>query len=587
MASCQHFLNANLRPATPASERDGTPPPAKITKLEIVEDREEDMFDFITTVKCYACGGQELDRTQDGLPAVIDSVMMALSAKRQSEVKSWSEELTSCTHTENLAQEEAKTLQSQHIHCYICQEDRIDPHLGKHLLNFGINVESQQKTEKSLAELQVEQNMKFDFSMTTEDGKELTPLFGPGYTGLKNLGNRDDEGSRGQDGIAPNMFKSFFGRGHPEFSTMRQQDAQEFLQHMLSIVEQKERATGTDPTSIFKFALQQRLQCLECERVRYRSENNSALMVPLAAKVTGTDENGKKQYANLQFEECLATAVGDDVREFECPHDHQKTQATYTTRFNSFPDVLVVTLSRFVLGEGWVQEKLNVQVTVPEELNLDRYRARAQSPDEVPLPDDAPSNSGPTVDEGALNQLLAMGFPEVRCRKALLATGNNGPDVAMNWLFEHMEDPDIDEPIQSGPTGGGSAVSDSDVSQLMDMGFTKGQAKKALRETGNNMERAVDWLFSHADSLPAGDDEGDAPAPSTAAASAPAPDNRPAKYRLSSFISHKGTSTHAGHYVVHIKRDGKWVLYNDNKVVEVPNIEPAIGEGYIYIFERV
>ena len=37
---------------------------------------------------------------------------------------------------------------------------------------------------------QVEQNMKFDFSMTTEDGKELMPLFGPGYTGLKNLGNR-------------------------------------------------------------------------------------------------------------------------------------------------------------------------------------------------------------------------------------------------------------------------------------------------------------------------------------------------------------------------------------------------------------
>jgi len=32
--------------------------------------------------------------------------------------------------------------------------------------------------------------MKFDFSMTTQDGKEMEPLFGPGYTGLKNLGNR-------------------------------------------------------------------------------------------------------------------------------------------------------------------------------------------------------------------------------------------------------------------------------------------------------------------------------------------------------------------------------------------------------------
>jgi ubiquitin carboxyl-terminal hydrolase 5/13 len=36
----------------------------------------------------------------------------------------------------------------------------------------------------------LEQNLKFDFSMTTEDGKQLEPKFGAGYTGLKNLGNR-------------------------------------------------------------------------------------------------------------------------------------------------------------------------------------------------------------------------------------------------------------------------------------------------------------------------------------------------------------------------------------------------------------
>ncbi|KAJ3052533.1 hypothetical protein HK097_006099 [Rhizophlyctis rosea] len=700
----KHPLVLNIKRVPKTKKRDGSPPPAKITKLAIEEEIEENLFDFITSVKCYACGGREVERTQGNLPAVIDSIMVALSAKRQSEVKAWQEEITTCTHTENLVQQESKPLQPQNlatcnncdlkenlwlclvcgnlgcgrqqfgglggnghglnhydttqhavsvklgtitaegtadVFCYLCGDERLDPHLGKHLANFGINVASQQKTEKSLTELQVEQNMKFDFSMTTEDGKELTPLFGPGYTGLKNLGNscymasvvqsvfalqpfqerylqmardhiatcRDDparcfhcqmakmadgllsgrysqpwsndEGeTRGQDGIAPNMFKEFFGKGHPEFSTMRQQDAQEFLQHMLSIVEQKERATGTDPTSIFKFALQHRLQCLECERVGHRSENNSALTLPLLAKVIGVDENGKKQYAPVNFEEALASTLGDDIREFQCPHDQRKTQASASTRFGSFPDVLVVTLNRFILGEGWVQEKLNAHVGVPEELDLERYRAAPQSPDEVPLPDDAPSGSGPQVDEGALNQLLAMGFPEVRCRKALIKTGNNGADVAMNWLFEHMEDADIDDPIQSAPVGG-SGASEADLSQLMDMGFTKEQAARALKETGNDMNRAVDWLFSHADSFPA--DEGSG---GSAAASA-APDNRPAKYHLSSFISHKGTSTHAGHYVVHIKRDGRWVLYNDNKVVEVPNVESAIGEAYIYVFQRV
>ena len=112
------------------------------------------------------------------------------------------------------------------------------------------------------------------------------------------------------------------------------------------------------------------------------------------------------------------------------------------------------------------------------------------------------AGSGPQVDEDALNQLLAMGFPEVRCRKALIKTGNNGPDVAMNWLFEHMEDPgmgrlfvrftepvltcthpkDIDDPIQT-VSAGGSGTSEADLSQLMDMGFTKEQAARALKET--------------------------------------------------------------------------------------------------------
>ena len=49
--------------------------------------------------------------------------------------------------------------------------------------------------------------------------------------------------------------------------------------------------------------------------------------------------------------------------------------------------------------------------------------------------------TGPDVDAAAVAQLEAMGFPTIRCQKALLATGNNGAEIAMSWLFEHMEDP--------------------------------------------------------------------------------------------------------------------------------------------------
>ena len=37
---------------------------------------------------------------------------------------------------------------------------------------------------------QIEHNLKYDFSLTSEDGKALEPVFGPGLTGLSNLGNR-------------------------------------------------------------------------------------------------------------------------------------------------------------------------------------------------------------------------------------------------------------------------------------------------------------------------------------------------------------------------------------------------------------
>jgi len=34
-----------------------------------------------------------------------------------------------------------------------------------------------------------------------------------------------------------------------------------------------------------------------------------------------------------------------------------------------------------------------------------------------------------------------MGFPENRCQKALLVTGNSSADLALGWLLEHSEDP--------------------------------------------------------------------------------------------------------------------------------------------------
>ena len=47
-----------------------------------------------------------------------------------------------------------------------------------------------EKTEKTMAELEIDYNQRaWEYSRLTESGQKLQPVYGPGYTGLTNLGN--------------------------------------------------------------------------------------------------------------------------------------------------------------------------------------------------------------------------------------------------------------------------------------------------------------------------------------------------------------------------------------------------------------
>jgi ubiquitin carboxyl-terminal hydrolase 5/13 len=206
---------------------------------------------------------------------------------------------------------------------------------------------------------------------------------------------------------------------------------------------------------------------------------------------------------------------------------------------------------------------LDTDVICPEDINLNEFLA-AETGEET-LPDEGPKEE--EFNQEYIEQLMSMGFSLNRCKRALLASGNNNVEVAMNWIFEHMDDPNIDDPLEAK----GSFPPES-VDMLTSMGFTSAQATKALTETQGNVERAVDWLFSHQ-----GDIEEDAPASTSG--------NSNTKYRLKAFISHKGTSMHCGHYVAHVKVNDRWILFNDNRVVlaaEVP-----IAQGYVYFYEQI
>ncbi|KAG8751505.1 hypothetical protein FRC12_012420 [Ceratobasidium sp. 428] len=515
-----------------------------------------------------------------------------------------------------------------------------------------------------MTELQIEQNLKFDFSMTGEDGKLLQPVFGPGLTGLQNLGNscymasvlqtlfvlpsftsyygaglptttvdhaatcsvplpadclecqmrkiadglgsgryskpsaqntiqneKDAEDAvRFQDGLRPASFKALVGKGHAEFATMRQQDAEEFLEHLLASLRNAQQGT---PTDVFKFGMEQRLKCNECGKVRYRVDEHDSVGVPIPAKELKPAEEGvKAQYESVQLDSCLDVVAGEEALEYSCPSCEKKVIAIKRTRFASFPDVFIVHAKKFQLV-NWVPQKLDVPVLLPEDdaLTLDKHLGHGLQSDEVELPDDKPAAPAlPEFNTDAMAQLKSMGFPDIRCQRALLATGNQHAAVAMEWLFLHMEDPDIDAPLVAAGPAPKSQVNPEQLAMIVDMGFTQAQAKKALRESNGDAERAVEWLFSNPDD--AGDTE-EAPEPTETAKTQPkvgGSTTLPARYRLKAFVSHKGPSVHSGHYVAHIRTESEgWVLYNDEKVVRADTESVAALKplAYLYVFEKI
>ncbi|KAK9892574.1 hypothetical protein WA026_020955 [Henosepilachna vigintioctopunctata] len=170
-----------------------------------------------------------------------------------------------------------------------------------------------------------------------------------------------------------------------------------------------------------------------------------------------------------------------------------------------------------------------------------------------------------------------MGFPPESCKRAVFYTSNSGLEAATAWIMEHIGDSDFSDPfVPPGTERTTTFNADPDaMATIMSMGFSEEHALKALQATENNVERAMDWIFSHQGELEGG---------SRAPAHVPFRDGN-SKYKLVAFISHMGTSTMVGHYVVHILKDGHWVIFNDNKVALSEH--PPKDLGYMYLYQRI
>uniref|UniRef100_A0A8C6UD50 UBX domain protein 1 n=1 Tax=Neogobius melanostomus TaxID=47308 RepID=A0A8C6UD50_9GOBI len=70
-----------------------------------------------------------------------------------------------------------------------------------------------------------------------------------------------------------------------------------------------------------------------------------------------------------------------------------------------------------------------------------------------------------------LESLLEMGFDRNRAERAVASTGNQGIEQAMDWLMEHENDPDIDEPfVPPAENVLGGIVEEQSTSEFADTG---------------------------------------------------------------------------------------------------------------------
>ncbi|KAL6283749.1 hypothetical protein ACE6H2_014678 [Prunus campanulata] len=568
-------------------------------------------------------------------------------------------------------------LEGADVFSYPEDDSVLDPLLAQHLAFFGIDFSSLQKTEMTTAERELDQNTNFDWNRIQESGQEVEPIFGPGYTGLVNLGNscymaatmqvvfsthsfysgyyknqslklafekapadptvdlnmqltklahgllsgkysvpvaegKDDPNATAtttkskQEGIPPRMFKAVIAASHPEFSSMRQQDALEFFLHFLDQVERAHAGKPeADPARSFKFGIEDRILC-SSGKVAYnrRLDYILSLNIPLHA-ATNKEEleafqklkaekisEGKEVSSDeivrprVPLEACLASfSSPEEIQDFYSTALKAKTTAVKSGGLTSFPDYLVLHMRKFVMEVGWVPKKLDVYVDVPDIIDISHMCSKGLQPGEELLPEGVPGEeeepNKPVADESIVSQLVSMGFSHLHCQKAAINTSNTGVEEAMNWLLSHMDDPDIDAPISE---GGQNVVDQSKVDMLLSFGFQEDVARTALKASGGDIEKATDWIFNNPDASVSTDMDATTSENAPTAADAGLPDGG-GRYRLIGIVSHIGTSTQCGHYVAHIFKDGRWVIFNDDKVGASVNTPKDMG--YLYFFERL
>ncbi|XP_055373009.1 ubiquitin carboxyl-terminal hydrolase 5 [Condylostylus longicornis] len=394
-----------------------------------------------------------------------------------------------------------------------------DPYLVDHLAHFGIKVAQMTKTEKSMVELELDINQKIgEWDILTESNSNLIPMSGPGYTGMKNLGNScylnsvmqvlftipdfvkrfvlgasdyfatypddpandfniqmaklgtglcsgkyssipDNSLDSESTGISPAMFKNLIGKNHPDFSTKHQQDAQEFFLHLINILDRNSR-NQENPANALKFSIEDRVECQASKKVKYTTRDEYCLPLQIPLKMATNLDEVK------EYEEKLAEAQKNGQK--LPPDSLVRPKITLKACLDAFSQSEIIEqYYSTAIRDKTSAKKTSRLATMPDYLMLHLKKFMLRE------------------DWTSMKLDVSIDIPDILDLSSLKSSGLQPGEELLPELDDktQLDSPPMDEKV---------------LNSLVEMGFPIDACKRAIFSTKNSgLEPATQWIMEH------------------------------------------------------------------------------------------